>query len=60
MNSELYIVAARHDSDTYFLFRDNGTKIKFTVIEQKITIVGKGYFTPNELNVLKHYFSFHF
>ena len=52
MNPEFYIVPARCDADTYFLFRDTGDEIKFTVIGRKITIIGNGYLVPKEIEYI--------
>lgn len=48
MENEFYIVPALLDKDTYFLFRDFGNEIKFTVIEGKLKIIGNGYFLQHE------------
>ena len=56
MKAEFYIVPALYDRDTYFLFRDYGNELKFTVIEGKIMIIGKGFFTPKELEFIKSNF----
>ncbi|MFH6944654.1 hypothetical protein [Flavobacterium sp. FlaQc-50] len=56
MSVEFYIVPALYDRDTYFLFRDYGNEIKFTVIEGKITIIGNGFFVPKELEFIKDNF----
>lgn len=55
MSSEFYIVPALYDIDTFFLFRDYGNELKFTVIEGKISIIGKGFFLPKELDFIKEY-----
>lgn len=55
MSSEFYIVPALRDVDTYFLFRDYGNELKFTVIDGKISIIGKGFFVPKELEFIKQY-----
>ena len=55
MTVEFYIVPALRDRDTYFLFRDYGNELKFTVIEGKISVIGKGYFVPKELEFIKEY-----
>lgn len=57
MKSNFYIVPALYDRDTYFLFRDYGNEIKFTVINGLVTISGKGYFTEEELEYVKINFS---
>jgi hypothetical protein len=57
MESEFYIVPSLYDKDTYFLFRDYGNEIKFTVINGMVTVSGKGYFTPKELEYVKTNFS---
>jgi hypothetical protein len=54
MKAEFYIVPALYDRDTYFLFRDYGNELKFTVIARKITIIGKGFFVPEELEFIKN------
>jgi hypothetical protein len=56
MENEFYIVPALYDRDTYFLFRDYGNEIKFTILEGKINILGKGFFVPSELIFIKQNF----
>lgn len=56
MENEFHIVPALLDRDTYFLFRDYGNEIKFTVISGKIAIIGRGYFVPHELIFIKQNF----
>lgn len=56
MKAEFYIVPALYDTDTYFLFRDYGNELKFTVKEGKVTIIGKGFFTASELDFIKSNF----
>lgn len=56
MENEFYIVPALYDRDTYFLLRDYGNEIKFTVLQGKISIIGNGYFVPKELEFIKQNF----
>jgi hypothetical protein len=56
MHPEFYIIPALYDRNTYFLFRDYGNEIKFTVIDGKITIIGNGFFVPKELEFIKDNF----
>lgn len=49
MENEFYIVPALLDKDTYFLFRDYGDELKFTISGGVLKIFGNGFFHPHEL-----------
>lgn len=57
MTTDFFIVPALYDENTYFLFRDYAIEIKFKFIAGKITIIGKGYFLPDELTFIKENFA---
>lgn len=57
MTTDFFIVPALYDENTYFLFRDYAIEIKFKFIAGKITIIGKGYFVPDEITFIKENFA---
>jgi hypothetical protein len=58
MEPEFYIIPSLTESNVYFLFRDIGIEVKFTLKDGRVMIIGKGFLTPNELEFIKIHFLF--
>jgi hypothetical protein len=55
MNDEFFIVPSLAEAFTYYLFRD-GIEVKFSVENQRIKVLGRGYLLPKEIEFIRAFF----